>query len=460
MSNGKEFDRRIEKGIDSLQAQIASATAVYDRSIAQESRIRGEVTAAYRAIAQAQARALDLGDMPAYDAILARAQVGLRERQTRRDSLVAKLPALEEASSAATKMRVFAQDAYDAHLVEMEQFWRACDARLSVSPAHQALVAAHQQAFELSESARHRAIAADDERQDKAGAYDADPIFSYLHDRGYGTAAYAPNAIVQMVDGWLARLCRYAEASVNYRALCELPRYLYREATRLEQQLQPAADAVARAINSERMSSGEQQKSIAGASLKVALDLAQSQSASARAQVAEVRRSISEIELWQDEHSRAILVVLEAAISDEQIDVLEERVQRTAGADDDAQLQRILRMRADIRAIQHVTEDQKRHINDLQARLAGLRSARDRYRGSNFHSGNYRVGGNSSDLLAGVIAGTIAHELFWSGVQSQTRYDPPAAPSSSSSSFGGSSSFSSGGGIGGGSSDFSSGGEF
>ena len=461
MSSGKEFDRRIEMGIDSLQAQIASATSIYDRAIEQESRLRQEVAMCYRAIAQLHANALDDGDLQAYDAILARCQVSLRERQARRDTLASTLSPLEEAASVATQARISAQEVYDAHLIEMDHFYRACDSRLVASPAHQALVTTRQQAMELSQAAMTRTAAAEEERQEKACAYDADPIFTYLHGIGYGTAIYAPNLIVRTFDGWLARLCRYSEAAVNYRALCELPLYLSRQAKRLERQFEIAADAVARSLSAERKSSGEHQKSVAGAALKLALERAQAVATSARARVSEVKGALADIELWQDEHGEAILAVLATAIGDEQIDLLEERVYRTAGSDDDAQLQRILRMRDDIERVQEACEEQMGHITELQARLAGLRSVRDRYRSSNFHSSNYRVAGDSNDLLAGMIAGTISHDILWSRVQSQARYEPPAPPpSKSNDGFGGGNSFSSGGDIGGGTSSFSSGGEF
>ena len=68
-------------------------------------------------------------------------------------------------------------------------------------------------------------LAAQDSRH-KGQPFEADELFMYLWERGYGTSAYSANPLGRILDGWVARLCRYHDARANYWMLREIPRRL------------------------------------------------------------------------------------------------------------------------------------------------------------------------------------------------------------------------------------------
>ena len=69
---------------------------------------------------------------------------------------------------------------------------------------------------------RKRELAAEDEAE-KGAPYRNDKLFWYLWERQYGTKDYRGGSIARMLDGWVARLCDYRDAALNYKRLTEIP---------------------------------------------------------------------------------------------------------------------------------------------------------------------------------------------------------------------------------------------
>lgn len=78
----------------------------------------------------------------------------------------------------------------------------------------------------VAEEANHKAEQAQADMADKALPYQQDPLFIYLWDRGYGTTEYKGGLFTRALDGWVARLIKYAPARINYWNLSEIPKRL------------------------------------------------------------------------------------------------------------------------------------------------------------------------------------------------------------------------------------------
>lgn len=95
-------------------------------------------------------------------------------------------------------------------------------------------------------AAAEKAAQAEHDLAEKRKPYDADPIFSYLWRRGYGTSAYRAGFIARFLDAKLARLVDYDKARPNYYMLTEIPVRLREHATRLHEAIAAAkSDLVA-----------------------------------------------------------------------------------------------------------------------------------------------------------------------------------------------------------------------
>jgi hypothetical protein len=96
------------------------------------------------------------------------------------------------------------------------------DTTLEAEPTYRALQDDLQLAVARADTVERMASSAQSEHDAKAGAYQADPIFMYLHRRSYGSTAYRGWPLVRTVDGWLAELCGFDRARREYATLVEL----------------------------------------------------------------------------------------------------------------------------------------------------------------------------------------------------------------------------------------------
>lgn len=94
----------------------------------------------------------------------------------------------------------------------------------------------------MLEAAEKKAEQAERDLAEKRVPYEADPLFMYLWNRGFGTGAYRANSLVRYFDRKVARLVGYHGARANYATLLELPVRLREHAARLRTALgDPAA---------------------------------------------------------------------------------------------------------------------------------------------------------------------------------------------------------------------------
>jgi len=98
--------------------------------------------------------------------------------------------------------------------------------RLAQQPAYQQQLAQARLADSIAKHAEEKTQQSESDRLAKGQPYEADRLFSYLWQRGYGTARYSANPLTRLLDGWVARLCRYHDARPNYTMLLEIPRRL------------------------------------------------------------------------------------------------------------------------------------------------------------------------------------------------------------------------------------------
>ncbi len=115
-------------------------------------------------------------------------------------------------------------------------------AKLRLDDAYLAQFAQAQQAESVSTQAEQKMQQAQASMAEKAASYQADALFMYLWERGYGTTDYSGGLLGRFMDSWVARVINYEPARVNYWNLIEIPK-------RLEEH----ADRVAAAADAEHM---------------------------------------------------------------------------------------------------------------------------------------------------------------------------------------------------------------
>lgn len=103
---------------------------------------------------------------------------------------------------------------------------------LESDAAFQAQLDKTREADAIAVSAEEKAQVVVEDRLIKGEPYEGDSLFMYLWNRSYGTSEYRANPLARLLDGWVARLCRYQDARPNYWMLQEIPKRLLEHAER------------------------------------------------------------------------------------------------------------------------------------------------------------------------------------------------------------------------------------
>ena len=106
----------------------------------------------------------------------------------------------------------------------MDELMEAVDGRLENGHRLSATSAKRtEKALATAEAAASKAATSEQDRQQKGKAYEADPLFIYLWQRGYGTPDYKRRGLVRSLDRWVAGLIRFDDARANYAMLTSIP---------------------------------------------------------------------------------------------------------------------------------------------------------------------------------------------------------------------------------------------
>jgi hypothetical protein len=111
----------------------------------------------------------------------------------------------------------------DAALNAYETLVAETERAVQEDPGYIALKNAFDEARSVAVRAEQKLELAKVDRTEKGQPYETDPLFQYLWRRKFRTPEYRKGGLSRMMDGWVARLCRYDEAHLNYARLTELP---------------------------------------------------------------------------------------------------------------------------------------------------------------------------------------------------------------------------------------------
>ncbi|MBR0669561.1 hypothetical protein [Neoroseomonas soli] len=401
--------------------RVASATqAEVDRLAARRDGVRAEEAEALRALARLRLTELAEGRaaLDALDAAGAQVQESLRRRaagleeaqraildardalataEAKRDAEAARLRAVQEAEAAALR------DA-DVKSAQDEEFHR--------------LSAAAEEAERTAQHAEQKAGFAQRDFEEKGRPYRADPLFSYLWDRGWGTGRYRAFPLVRMIDGWVARLIEFEPARRSYALLSELPGHLTAHA----QRMRAAADAAVRAmVGRRRALAGLPEGN--GRPSAAETDAAEDAVEAARAALTEAEAKRSALASGDDAASQEAIRALETAIGARSLRTLREDAARTPTRDDDAIVARLEIAAAERARLENALADAQAQAEGARRRLEDLQSLRHdmRGRGVDRSDWGFASGALVGALVGELLRGALSRDGFWDRMERERR---------------------------------------
>ena len=227
MSNrltGRDALSLLDSELGKLRQSLAAAIADADGVEARRGEIQREQAAAYGALAAMRLDLMQSGGDGAEFGKLEAAARALTERHTA--FVEAERAALEEASAVLSSLeakRSGLAARHDVAIAAYETRVAETEAQLKGSAAYLGLVDAAEEACAVTLRAQQKLELARTDRTEKGAPYEQDALFSYLWKRKFRSPEYKAGGMIRMLDGWVAKLCRYDQAFLNYQRLTELP---------------------------------------------------------------------------------------------------------------------------------------------------------------------------------------------------------------------------------------------
>jgi hypothetical protein len=298
-------------------------------------------------------------------------------------------------------------------------------------------MAAAEASDRVADLAEDKAKAAHRDREDKGKPYEADPLFSYLWLRGFGTPAYVGAGFARVLDRWVARVANFEPLRRDYWMLTEMPARFDEHAKRMRLTSDDdlaAVHALEKAAAEAAMVPQREDALGDAAEALAAVDAKIDEHEAAIDALIEKRASFA---AGDDELSRRCNEIVRDALRGETMRSLRERATATSTPDDDAAVDQLTVVRADLPRV----EEEAKRLRELHEtnrdRAAKLEEIRKRFKESRYDavSSEFVNGALIAVLLTQLLAGSLGVGDIWDGLKKQQRYRQMADPRFGSGKF-------------------------
>lgn len=417
MISGRQALADMEQAIASTRADEGRLDGVLANAAAEAQRLRQEQAEAFRALARMR-----------LDAIEGEATAGRLESTERRalqlmEAARRQLAELAERRKAAaeTVARIerdlqAAQAAADAIDEEIDGKTAATEARSAEDPAWRAAKARVEEAERIVAEAEKKAVTAETDRSVKGAPYEADPLFMYLWNIGFGTAGYRAGPFVRFFDRKVAALVGFAEARPNYAMLTEIP-------VRLRQHVE-AKKAETEAARAE----------LAGVERRLmeadGIGADEERLGHARAEVQKVQTALKQardhLAAVEAEHGLALegtgkgsfgeaVDMIAAELARDDLQALYRAAFKTPDPRDEKIVKDIERLGEAIERIDREIAETRRQAREIAGRRTELETVRDDFRRHGYDSPQVSFGNERAigEVIGGIIGGVLRSPDLW-----------------------------------------------
>ncbi len=402
-------------------------------------RLDGDLQATSRAVTQnklEQARAIDRMAEIRLDAvqrgeIVAHLESAMREARKileSRDAAIAsindRVREANEAIDALEKRRVTLHDEVDAAATTLAERESAVQQSLARDESFQEQLQRAREADAVAVSALEKAELAEQDSLRKGEPYVGDELFMYLWQRGYGTSAYSANPVVRMLDGWVARLCRYQDARPNYWMLLEIPKRLAEHAGHARDQADAELDKL-QDIEELAASDGNVPEALA------ALESLEQRQDQVDAEIAEAENAHAELQAEQhrftagaDDYMRDALRTISAALERRDIGELTRLARATMTAEDDAIVDELRQLRRQYSELEEELDEIRKLQDERLSRVRELENVRREFKRSRYDDVHSRFDRREmiEGMIGDVISGVIQGRSLWKTLRRYQQY--------------------------------------
>lgn len=348
----------------------------------------------------------------------------LDERETELTALNERARAAREAVDALEIRRDGLHEDVDDAARTLAEREAAVQQALEDSPEFERQLERTRKADAIAISALEKADLAQSDRRRKGEPFESDELFMYLWRRGYGTSEYRANPLSRLLDGWVARLCRYNDARPNYWMLLEIPKRLAEHAAHARKAADAELDALQDIEELAASDGGVPEARAALESLELRQDEIDAEIVQAEQSFRELQAELNRYTAGQDDFLLRALRVFSEAMERRDITELSRLALATMTPEDDAVVDELKELRREYGELEDELE-QSRHLERKRMQrireLEEVRHEFKRRRYDDLHS-RFDKGDMIERMIGEVIAGVIKGGALWKTLRRYQRY--------------------------------------
>jgi hypothetical protein len=429
--SGNDVLALIERTLTDTRGEVGNIDARLARATGELERLRQAEIGCLSVLAKMRLREIEAAEVSAsLDAtgnsvrdLLAQREVAKAANETEIARAEGRRKELEDERAAQHAVVAAAEQALD-------EARAAAQKALAADERYRAAMASAEASDRVADLAEDKAKAARKDREEKGKPYEADPLFSYLWLRGFGTPAYVGVGMARVLDRWVARVANFEPLRRDYWMLTELPARFDEHAKRMRM----LSDDDLAAVHALEKAAAEaaqvpQREDALGdaAEALAAIDAKIEEHEAAIDALVEKRAAFA---AGDDELSRRCNEIVRDSLRGETMRSLRERATSTTTPDDDAAVDQLTVVRADLPRV----EEEAKRLRELHEtnrdRAAKLEEIRKRFKESRYDavSSEFVNGALIAMLLTQLLSGALGVGDLWDGLKKQQRYRQMADP--------------------------------
>jgi hypothetical protein len=436
--SGNDVLALIERTLKDTRGEMTGAVGRLARTTVELERLRQAEIGCLSVLAKMRLRELEGADLSAsLGATGESVRALLSQREGAQADIDAEIARAENRMQELQRERSAQHDLVDAAERSLDEARAAAQKALAADENYRAAMAAAEAADRIADLSEEKAKAAHTDRDEKSKPYVADPLFSYLWTRGFGTPAYAGTGFSRVLDRWVARVANFEPLRRDYWMLTELPARFDEHAQRMRLKSDDALAAVhaleRAAAEAAEVPQREEDVEKAAEALAEIDGRIEEHDAVLDALV-EKRAAFA---AGDDELSRRANEIVRDALRSETMRSLRERASATPTPEDDAAVDQLTVIRAELPRIEDEAQ-RLRAVHETQRdRVTKLEEVRKRFKESRYDavSSEFVNGALIAMLLTQLLAGALGVPDIWDSLKKQHRIRQLADPRFGSGKF-------------------------
>lgn len=440
MISGRQTLASIDRSLGDEQARLEATQRRVNSVSGELVELQKSAAQNYRELARLRVDSIASGELiSSLDAIEREVAALLRARERAAEELEQAIRAAEDNRQQLEQERAAQADVLEQAAEQVDAAEAKIQTRLDADPRYQAQRRRAREAERTALHAGEKASRSEQEQQEKGRAYGNDRLFMYLWQRRYGTPDYRANPMARWLDGRVARLIGYGDASVNYARLQAIPERLREHANRVKEQAEREFESLRQLELEARVADGVPTLEAVESSEQDKLEAIDKRIEGAAASHQQLMQRRGRLAAGEDDQYQQAIRYLASEFGREDLQELRREALATPFPEDDVIISRLFDGEQERRRLEAALSELKTVVQQHRERLRELEALRMEFKRRRYDrpDSQFSDGAMVGMILGNFLNGMMNSDSLWRVLEQQQRYRPRRSnPHFGSGSFG------------------------